>query len=423
MPDKIKKIEATEILDSRGEPTLEVTVELNNGLKSSAKVPSGASTGRFEAHELRDEDPERYHGKGVLKAVDNVNRIIHRELAGLRVTEQEKIDLLMKELDGTKNKSKLGANAILGVSLACAYTAAKSVGLPLYRYLRQRYLPKDKEFLLPTPLVNVVNGGKHGDTNLNLQEFWLVPVGDKSFAEKLRQVSEVFYHLGQLLQATGHDIDLGNEGGYSPDMQSHREVFDFLLSAIEQAKFEPGEDIMLGLDAGASVFYNTARDRYNLALEKKEFTADELIDWYIGLMENFPLRYLEDPLGEEDWEAWKRFSKNEFIREQRVRLIGDDLFVTNTQRLQKGIELKVANTILIKPNQIGTLTETLQAIRLAQDHNYEVVISHRSGETNDTTIADLAVAVKAQYIKAGAPSRGERIAKYNRLLSIEKEVK
>lgn len=423
MPDKIKKITALEILDSRGEPTLQVEVELSNGLKGQSAVPSGASTGIFEAHELRDNDPFRYGGKGVLKAVENVNSLLNKELNGLRVTEQKQLDQLMLDLDGTKNKSNLGANAILGVSLALAATAAKSVGEPLYRYLRQLYNPEIKNFLLPTPVVNVINGGKHASSNIDLQEFWIVPQKIASFREKLQQASETFHALGELLKSIGYDTDLGNEGGYAPNVKSHREVFDLLMQAIESAGFEAGEDIVLGIDAGSSVFYDLKTASYNLPLEKKVFNSRDFIDYYLDLVEDYPLHFLEDPLAEEDWENWQIFSKDPLIKQNNIKIIGDDLFVTNKERLQKGIAMGVANSILIKPNQIGTLSETLETITLAQKNNYQIIISHRSGETIDTTIADLAVAVNASFIKTGSTARGERIAKYNRLLNIEEDLR
>jgi enolase len=422
MPLKIKKILATEILDSRGNPTLQVEVSLSNGMIDMASVPSGASTGRFEAFELRDNDTSRYAGLGVKKAVDNVNNIIAKELAGLEVTEQKKIDELMIKLDGTKNKSKLGANAILGVSLACAHVAAKANAQPLYKYLRQLYDHKLTSWSLPTPVVNVINGGKHGSTNINIQEFWIVPHSAPTFAEKLRQASEIFHKLGDLLTSLKLDTDLGNEGGYSPHVQSHRQVFDLLHQAIESAGYQSGQDILLGIDAGASVFYDDVKNIYRLALENTEFDATELTEYYLHLMQAYDLRFLEDPFAEGDWSAWKHFTQDDFVKNNKVKIIGDDLFVTNTERLQKGIDMGAANTILIKPNQIGTLTETLAAISMAKQNNYQVVISHRSGETNDTTIADLAVAVNADYIKTGSTARGERIAKYNRLLNIEQSL-
>ncbi len=418
MPDKIKKIKALEILDSRGHPTVQVSIELSNGLIGIAKVPSGASTGSFEAFELRDKDNDRYDGKGVLKAVENVNNIIDKELNNIRVVEQREIDNLLIKLDGTDNKSKLGANAILGVSLAVAVTAAKSVGLPLYKYLRNIYNLNIKEFKLPTPVVNVINGGLHASTNINIQEFWIVPIKAKNFSEKLRQSSEIFHSLGNLLESIGYDTDLGNEGGYAPNVKSNREVFDLISQAIENSGYKESE-IVFGVDVGANELYNKDTKTYEFTLDKKSFTSKELISYYLDLIEDYPLQFIEDPFSEDDWDTWKNFSNSNIIKESNIKLIGDDLFVTNISRFKKGIDLGVANSILIKPNQIGTLTETFSAIKLAQDSGYNVIISHRSGETSDTFIADLAVSVNADYIKTGSTSRGERISKYNRLLNIE----
>lgn len=423
MPDKIKKISAIEILDSRGNPTLETTVEISSGVSVSASVPSGASTGRFEAHELRDGDKARYGGKGVLKAIDNVNNILNKELQGLSVTQQAKIDDMMIRLDGTPNKSKLGANAILSVSLAVAKAGAMFNHQELYEYLRFLYNDKLKKYTLPTPVVNVINGGAHAATNLNIQEFWLAPVYAKTFSEKLRQASEIFHKLGDILAASGYDTDLGNEGGYAPDFKSHKQVFEFIMQAIESCGYRPGKDILLGIDAGASEFYDVAKKRYNLDLEGQSFSDDELIDFYFDLMEMYPLRLIEDPLDQEDWGAWADMTGDHFIKSNDVKIIGDDLFVTNIKRLKKGVDMGVANSILIKYNQIGTLTETFETIRYARENNYKIIVSHRSGETTDTTIADLAVAVNADYIKTGSTARGERTAKYNRLLKIEEKLK
>jgi len=423
MPDKIKKISAIEILDSRGNPTLETTVELSNGVLASAAVPSGASTGHFEAHELRDGDKKRYAGKGVLKAIANVNDLLNKELNGLSVLEQTKIDNLMIKLDGTKNKSKLGANAILSVSLAVAHAAAKFNKVELYEYLRALYNPKLKGYKLPTPVVNVINGGAHASTNINIQEFWLVPEKASVFSDKLRQASEIFHTLGEHLAASGYDTDLGNEGGYAPNVKSHKQVFEFIMHAIEASGYKPGKDIFLGIDAGASEFYDNKKDLYNLNLEGKSFKDDELIDFYFDLMELYPLKLIEDPLDQEDWDSWADITNDEYIKTNNIKIIGDDLFVTNITRLKKGVEMGVANSILIKFNQIGTLTETLETIRYARDNKYKVIVSHRSGETSDTTIADLSVAVNADYIKTGSTSRGERTAKYNRLLKIEQKLK
>ena len=421
MPDKIKEIKALEILDSRGNPTIQVTIELANGLRGIAKVPSGASVGSFEAFELRDKDQNRYQGQGVLKAIENVNSIIAPELKGLRVIEQRVIDNLLIKLDGTENKSKLGANAILGVSLAIAVTAAKSLNLPLYKYLRGIYNIHLQDFKLPTPVINIINGGVHASTNINIQEFWIIPVQAETFSEKLRQASEVFHSLGSFLEATGYDTDLGNEGGYAPHLKSHHEVFDFIRQAIENSNYNL-EEIVFGIDVGSNELYNKDTKTYEFSLEKHSFSSQELINYYLDLIADYPLQFLEDPFAEEDWDTWQEFSKHSIIKEKNIKLIGDDLFVTNIARFKKGIELGIANTILIKPNQIGTLIETFSAIKLAQDSGYQVMISHRSGETSDTFIADLAVAVQADYIKTGSISRGERIAKYNRLLNIKTEL-
>jgi len=423
MPDKIKKITALEILDSRGNPTVEATVELSNGMQAKAAVPSGASTGRFEAHELRDGDPHRYAGKGVLRAVENIEGKINKELNGLRATDQQKVDQHLINLDGTKNKAKLGANAILAVSLATARVASKYAGLPLYEYLRHIYDPKLKNYKMPTPVVNVVNGGAHGDTNLNIQEFWLVPHGQETFMEKLRMASEIFHLLGESMHHVGLDTDLGNEGGYSPHAKSHKQIFELLMHSVQAAGYQPVHDILFGIDAGASEFYDADKGQYLLDLEKAKLGAHDLAEFYFDLMELYPLRFIEDPFDQEDWAAWKEFFSDHMIKDFDARVIGDDLFVTNVQRLQKGIEKNVANGIIIKPNQIGTLSETLDTIRLAKQNHIDVIVSHRSGETADTTIADLAVAVNAEYIKTGSTSRGERIVKYNRLLSIEQALK
>lgn len=422
MPDKIKKITAIEILDSRGNPTIETTVELSNGVSASAAVPSGASTGRFEAYELRDGDKDRYGGQGVLKAVANVNGLLNEELSGLSATEQTKIDNLMIKLDGTSNKKKLGANAILSVSLAVAQAAAKFSNLELYQYLRRLYDPQLKKYSLPTPVVNVINGGRHASTNINIQEFWLVPERATMFSEKLRQASEIFHKLGELLQAATYDTDLGNEGGYAPNVKSHKQVFEFIIQAIEASGYKAGRDIFLGIDAGASEFYDNKNKIYNLALEGQAMKDDELIDFYFDLMEIYPLTLIEDPLDQEDWSAWADISNDEFIKKNNIKIIGDDLFVTNIERLKKGVSMGVANSILIKPNQIGTLTETLATIHCAKANGYKIIVSHRSGETADTTIADLAVAVNADYIKTGSTARGERVVKYNRLLKIEQKL-
>jgi len=420
MPDTIKRVTASEILDSRGNPTIEVTVELQSGIGARASVPSGASTGSAEALELRDNDPKRYDGKGVLRACHHVETEINQALQGVRVTEQKKIDDLMRQLDGTPNKSRLGANAILGVSLACARTASKSLALPLYRYIGD--LIGNQHFVLPIPLMNVINGGLHASTNLNIQEFWVIPKQQTSFHDRLRCGSEIFQHLGTILRQAGRDTDLGNEGGYAPDLDSHKQAFDYLLQSIDAAGYRAGHDCYLGMDAGASVFYNVDKATYSLKLEDSEFTRDEWIDYVMDLLHTYPMAAIEDPLAEEDWTSWQLLTKLVKQKFPQLQLIGDDLFTTNVTRLQKGIDMGVANAILIKPNQIGTLSETLDCITLAKKHGYQTAVSHRSGETIDSFIADLAVGVGSEFIKTGSVARGERSAKYNRLLAIEQEL-
>jgi len=417
--DVIKKVSAEEILDSRGEPTVEVTVELQSGLAAKASVPSGASTGAFEAHELRDQDPNRYNGKGVLKAVANVNQQIDKALRDLEITSQQKIDSVMIEIDGTENKSNLGANAILGVSMAVARAASKSLGLPLYEYLGSLF--GKKEYSLPIPLVNLINGGKHASTNLNMQEFWVIPTGQRTFHERLRCATEIFQVLGQLLRNDKKDTDVGNEGGYAPDFKSHKEALDYLVRAVEGAKYKLGADVFLGLDVAASEFFNADRNIYRLELEGSDFTSTEFTNYMLGLAKSYSLAAVEDPLAEEDWLSWVSLTAEMKKYDPNLRIIGDDIFATNSKRFQKGIDMGVANSILIKLNQIGTVSETLDTIRLAKKHGYKTAISHRSGETVDTFIADLAVAVGSEFIKTGSVARGERTAKYNRLLNIESE--
>lgn len=420
MPDTIKRISGQEILDSRGNPTVEVTVELQSGVAAKASVPAGASRGTFEAHELRDEDSARYGGKGVLKAVDNVNSKISKALIGVKVTEQNKLDQLMRELDGTENKSNLGANAILGVSLACARTASKSLGMPLYQYLGDLY--GNKKYILPIPLMNLINGGLHANTNLNLQEFWLIPTQTTSFSDRLRCGSEVFQHLGTILRRDGRDTDLGNEGGYAPDLDSHRQAFEYVAEAIVHAGYGLGKECFMGFDAGSNTFYDHEKQMYVLKLEKSEYSSSEFIKYIWNFLEKYPILAIEDPLDEEDWDAWVKLTSDVKQKWPTIRVIGDDLFVTNFERLQKGMRLGAANTILIKPNQIGTLSETIACIKLAKQNGYQTVISHRSGETIDSFIADLAVAVASEFIKSGSVAQGERSAKYNRLLNIEAEL-
>lgn len=416
----IKNIDALEILDSRGDPTLEVIVTLSDGATAAASVPSGASTGRFEAHELRDGDAHRYGGKGVKKALHHVTGELREAVVGIEAYNQGGVDAAMIERDGTHSKSRLGANAILGVSLAVARAASVSANIPLYEYLRSLAgLGGGIQYRMPTPLINVVNGGKHASTNIDLQEFWVVPHFEATFRERLRAASEIFHALGAVFTAEGLDTDVGNEGGYAPQVASHTAVLDYVVQAIVKTERKVGAEVSLGMDAGASVLFNTETKTYSLPLEKKSFTSDEFVAWWMELVERYSFIALEDPLAEEEWDAWQALTARLRLYNPALRLIGDDLFVTNQERLKKGIERSIANAVLIKPNQIGTLTETLACIRMAREHSYNVVISHRSGETTDTFIADLAVAVNADYIKSGSVSRGERVAKYNRIIEIE----
>lgn len=408
----IELVYAREVLDSRGNPTVEVEVVLESGALGRAIVPSGASTGAFEAVELRDGDKERYIGKGVLKAVDNVNEIIAPEVEGLDAFDQPGIDGLMIEVDGTPNKGKLGANAILGVSLAVARAAADELGLPLFQYIGGVNAKQ-----LPVPMMNILNGGEHADNNVDVQEFMILPVGAESFAEGLRMGAEVFHSLKKVLAAKGLACGVGDEGGFAPNLGSNREALELIVEAIKGAGLEPGKDVMLGMDVAASEMYNDGK--YELKGEGKVLTSEEMINLYEGWVNEFPIITIEDGLNEEDWDGWKLLTER---LGKKIQLVGDDLFVTNTERLERGIEAGVANSILIKVNQIGTLTETLDAIEMAKRAGYTAVISHRSGETEDTTIADIAVAVNAGQIKTGAPSRTDRVAKYNQLLRIEEIV-
>ncbi|GAW29810.1 MULTISPECIES: phosphopyruvate hydratase [unclassified Carboxydocella] len=408
----IENIYAREILDSRGNPTVEVDVYLEDGTLGRAAVPSGASTGAFEAVELRDGDKGRYLGKGVQKAVDNVNSIIAPQLIGMDATFQTEIDKVLLELDGTPNKGKLGANAILGVSLAVAKAAAKSLGLPLYQYIGGT---NAKE--LPVPMMNILNGGKHADNNVDIQEFMIMPVGADSFAEALRMGAEVFHNLKTVLKGKGMNTAVGDEGGFAPNLSSNEEALQVIMEAIEKAGYKPGEDIALALDVASTELYKDGK--YVLAGEGVSYTAEEMVAYYEKLVSRYPIVSIEDGMSEEDWEGWALLTTR---LGKKIQLVGDDLFVTNTERLSKGIERGVANSILIKVNQIGTLTETLDAIEMAKRAGYTNVISHRSGETEDSTIADIAVAVNAGQIKTGAPSRTDRVAKYNQLLRIEEEL-
>jgi enolase len=408
----IEEIIAREILDSRGNPTIEVDVYLEDGIVGRASVPSGASTGTREAVELRGSDSERYAGKGVQRATENVNDVIANEITGMPVTDQAAIDQVMIELDGTPTKSKLGANAILGVSLAAAKAGANWTGLPLYRYVGG---PNARR--LPVPMMNILNGGKHADNNVDLQEFMVMPVGASSFHAALRMGTEIYHALKGVLAADGHHTGVGDEGGFAPNLPNNEAAVKVILRAIEEAGYSPGVDASIALDPAASEIYKDGK--YDLAGEGKIFTSAEMVDYYAGWVEKYPIVSVEDGLAEDDWEGWgiltKKLGKN-------VQLVGDDLFVTNTEYLRKGIEIGVANSILIKVNQIGTLSETLDAIEMAKRASYTAVVSHRSGETEDATIADIAVATNAGQIKTGAPARTDRVAKYNQLLRIEEEL-
>ncbi len=415
---KIKEIFGQEILDSRGNPTVKVSVRLEDGSIGEASVPSGASTGSHEAHELRDGDAKRYLGKGVLKAVGNVNTEIANLLVGKDASDQAGLDKAMNELDGTKNKSRLGANAILGVSLAVARAETVAEKLPLYTYLRK--LSGEKSgYVLPVPMMNVVNGGRHADSGLDVQEFMIVPQRD-TFAERLRIGAEVFHNLGKLLKKQGHSIAVGDEGGYAPHIERNDEVFTLLSKAVEEAGYEAGKDVKFAADVAASEFYSKEETAYVLNAPAVKLPRERLISLYGEWVKNYPISSIEDPLFEDDWEGWTMATEK--LGGNGLQIVGDDFFVTNIERLEKGIKEKAANAILIKVNQIGSLSETLAAIALAQKNNYGVVISHRSGETSDTFIADLAVATNAGQIKTGSLSRSERVEKYNRLLAIEKEL-
>jgi len=407
----ITDIYAREVLDSRGNPTVEVEVWTELDAYGRAIVPSGASTGAFEAVELRDNEKDRYLGKGVLKAVENVNTIIAEEIIGMDVLDQVSIDNLLIELDGTENKGKLGANAILAVSLAVAKAAANELGIPLYQYIGGVNAK-----VLPVPMMNILNGGKHADNNVDIQEFMVMPVGAVNFREALRMGAEVFHNLKAVLKGKGLNTAVGDEGGFAPNLSSNEEALKTIIEAIEKAGYTPGKDIVLALDVAATELYDEEKKVYRLAGEGRELTSDEMIDYYVGLVEKYPIVSIEDGLAEEDWDGWKKLTDK---LGKKIQLVGDDLFVTNTKRLEKGIGLNVANSVLVKLNQIGTLTETLNTIEMAKTHGYTAVISHRSGESEDTTIADLAVATNAGQIKTGAPSRTDRTAKYNQLLRIE----
>ena len=412
---KIQHILAREVLDSRANPTVEVEVRTESGAFGRAIVPSGASTGAHEAVELRDGDKDRYLGKGVLQAVENVNTVMSEALVGkFTVLEQVKIDEALIALDGTKNKGKLGANAILGVSIAVARAAANYLNVPLYQYLGGVNAKQ-----LPVPMMNILNGGEHADNNVDIQEFMVMPVGAKTFRESLQVGAEVFHALKAVLQEKGLNTAVGDEGGFAPNLKSNEEALQTIIEAIERAGYKPGEEVRLAMDAASSEFYNAEDGKYHLSGEGVVYTAEEMVNWYADMCEKYPIVSIEDGLDEEDWEGHKLLTER---LGDKVQLVGDDLFVTNTEKLAYGIERGISNSILIKVNQIGTLTETFDAIEMAKRAGYTAVISHRSGESEDTTIADIAVATNAGQIKTGAPSRTDRVAKYNQLLRIEDEL-
>ena len=409
---EIVDVVARQILDSRCFPTVEVEVYLEDGTVGRAAVPSGASTGMYEAVELRDGDKDNYLGKGVLKAVQNVNDTIAEELIGCNVYDQPYIDKLLIELDGTPNKAKLGANAILGVSLAVANAAAKSLDLPLYQYVGGVNAK-----VLPVPMMNIINGGSHADNSVDLQEFMVMPVGAKTFSDALKMCAEVYHTLKKTLHDKGYSTAIGDEGGFAPNLKSNEEAIEVIIEAITKAGYKAGEDVFIAIDAASSEYYKDGK--YVLEHEGKTLTAEEMVDFLEAWVDEYPIISIEDGMAEEDWEGWKLLTER---LGKKVQLVGDDLFVTNTERLERGIDMGVGNSILIKLNQIGTLTETLNAIEMANRAGYTAVISHRSGETEDTTIADLVVAVNAGLIKTGAPARSERVAKYNQLIRIEEEL-
>ena len=412
---KIKNVEAIEILDSRGNPTLQVEVETEEGVCGIASVPSGASTGSFEAVELRDGEKNRYNGKGCLKAVENVNKKISKKIIGMNIFDQRKIDEEMIKLDDTLNKSNLGANAILGVSLAVAKTASNLLGMELYRYIGGINAEE-----LPVPMMNILNGGKHSENNISIQEFMIMPIGNITFAERLRRGAEIYHTLKKVLKEKGFDVGVGDEGGFAPNLENEEMALDVIIEAIQKAGYEPGKDIVLALDVASTEMKEEAKKigKNGYYFWKTDIlkSDEEMIEYLVDLCNKYPIVSIEDGLAEEDWDNWQVLTEK---LGDKIQLVGDDLFVTNMSRLRRGIDKKVANAILIKPNQIGTLTETLDTIRMAKENGYKTIISHRSGETEDTTIADIAVGVNSMQIKTGAPCRTDRVAKYNRLLKIE----
>jgi len=414
---KIENVKAIQILDSRGNPTLQVEVTTKDGVIGTASVPSGASTGSFEAVELRDGDKNRYFGKSVEKAIENVNKKISKKIIGMNVFEQRKIDEEMIKLDDTPNKSNLGANSILGVSLAVAKAAANSLGLQLYRYIGGI-----NGKILPVPMMNILNGGKHSDNNLSIQEFMIMPIGEITFSERLRRGVEIYHTLKKVLKEKGYNVGVGDEGGFAPNLENEEQALNLIIESIQKAGYEPGKDIVLALDIASTEMFEEAKkinkQGYYFWKTKIYKTKEEMINYIEELCNKYPIYSVEDGLAEEDWESWKILTQK---IGDKIQLVGDDLFVTNKSRLRRGIEKNIANSILIKPNQIGTLTETLDTIQMAKENGYKTIISHRSGETDDTTIADIAVAVNAGQIKTGAPCRVDRVAKYNRLLYIERD--
>jgi enolase len=421
MPHKIKKISALEILDSRGNPTLRVKVVLENKMKAVAAVPSGASTGEFEAVELRDGDMKRYNGLGVLKACENVNVKINKLLKGEVVTNQKKIDKMMIDLDGTENKSNLGANAILGVSLACARAGAMAMNKPLYKYLATSYKLSTTNYKFPVPMFNIINGGKHADSGLSIQEFMILPIGIKNSAERVRVGSEIFHALKKILADIGQPTSVGDEGGFSPKLDSMTKAFELIIKAIEKAGYRPGKEIFIGIDSAANSFFDSGSNQYRLKPENISLDCSRLIALYLEWIEKYPLISIEDGLNENDWDGWAQMKKRINEKNKKFMIVGDDLTVTNIKREKKADDNKCANAIIIKFNQIGTLSETIECIKFAKRKGWKIIVSHRSGETCDHFIADLAVATGADFLKSGSLSRSERLTKYNRLMKIEEE--
>ncbi len=436
MSTKIKNIHAREILDSRGNPTVEAEVQLIGGVRERAAVPSGASTGSYETLELRDNDPKRYDGKGVLKVCRNIDEKISKVLKGCNVTQQKKIDQIMIELDGTENKSFLGGNAILAVSLACARAAAKEKKLPLYKYISEKFkIParngsavgdaggQNSEFRIPIPMFNIFNGGKHADNNLDFQEFMIIPQNGKIlFKQKVQIGAEIFHSLKKVLLSKNLDTDVANEGGFAPDVETNNQAFEMILEAVKKAGYEAEKDVKFALDAGATTFYDKKENQYILKGEGVSLSPERLISLYVEWAGKYPMFSIEDGLYEDDWKGWKRLNNKLKVINNKLLIVGDDLTVTNIKRIKRAISQNCANAVIIKPNQIGTLTETIEAIKIAKEADWKIIISHRSGETCDAFISDLAVGVGADYIKAGSLSRSERTAKYNRLMEIEEEI-